>query len=248
MDYDTLTNQSRHNAAIESEEMNLVALLRPRVFMDGNKWCVLYGDDLMNGVAGFGDSPILAVYDFNKAWRRDIPNAGASHGAAPSAPVGAEDVQRRLDQEESDHGRTIDQRDAAEDALGRMFQAVTGRPAEWSSAWGYVDAIEEVEEHVAALEAAREDACVSLVADIRFACGDNGKRMQPELVEFIRGLAEDAARYRWLQDHRQTRRQGDYMNPPLVKVEFYHHEAGVIGDGPTLDAAIDQARGKGVAG
>ena len=108
----------------------------------------------------------------------------------------------------------------------------------------------ELREFAAALEAAREDAerYRWLVADIRFACGDNGKRMQPELVEFIRGLAEDAARYRWLQDHRQTRRQGDYMNPPLVKVEFYHHEAGVIGDGPTLDAAIDQARGKGVAG
>lgn len=48
----------------------------------------------------------------------------------------------------------------------------------------------------AALEAAREDACVALVADIRFACGDNGKRMQPELVEFIRELAEDAERWR----------------------------------------------------
>ena len=48
----------------------------------------------------------------------------------------------------------------------------------------------------AALEAAREDACVALVADIRFACGDNGKRMQPELVEFIRGLAADAAKWR----------------------------------------------------
>ena len=73
MEYETLTNQSRHNAAIEAEEMNLVGLLRPRVFMDGNKWCVLYGDDLMEGIAGFGDSPILAVYDFNKAWRREIP-------------------------------------------------------------------------------------------------------------------------------------------------------------------------------
>lgn len=72
MDYETLIQQSRHNAAIEAEEMNLVALLRPRVFLDGDKWCVLYGDDLMNGIAGFGESPILAVYDFNKAWRRGI--------------------------------------------------------------------------------------------------------------------------------------------------------------------------------
>lgn len=52
------------------------------------------------------------------------------------------------------------------------------------------------DDYLAALEAAREDACVALVADIRFACGDNGKRMQPELVEFIRVLAEDAERWR----------------------------------------------------
>lgn len=72
-----------------------------------------------------------------------------------------EEMQRRLDREESDHGRTIDQRDAAEDALGRMFQAVTGRTAEWSSAWGYVDAIEEVEEHIATLaqQLAAGDGC-----------------------------------------------------------------------------------------
>ena len=72
MDHETLIQQSRHNAAIEAEEMNLVSLLHPKVFMDGDKWCVLYGEDLMNGVAGFGDSPILAVYDFNKAWKKEI--------------------------------------------------------------------------------------------------------------------------------------------------------------------------------
>ncbi len=71
-DYETLIQQSRHNAAIEAEEMNLVALLRPRVFIDGDKWCVLYGESLQDRVSGFGDSPILAVYDFNKAWRAKL--------------------------------------------------------------------------------------------------------------------------------------------------------------------------------
>ena len=86
MDYDTLINQSRQNAAIEAEEMNLVALLRPRVFIDGNKWCVLYGDDLMNGVAGFGDSPIRAVCDFNRAWRTPIAQQ----------PADVDDVERKM--------------------------------------------------------------------------------------------------------------------------------------------------------
>jgi hypothetical protein len=77
MDYETLIQQSKHNAAIEAEEMNLVALLHPRVFIDGNRWCVLYGDNVMDGVAGFGESPIHAVYDFNNAWRSKLPAQGA---------------------------------------------------------------------------------------------------------------------------------------------------------------------------
>ena len=54
--------------AIETAEMNLVALLKPRIFLDRNQWCVLYGDNLQDGIVGFGDSPRLAVYAFNKAW------------------------------------------------------------------------------------------------------------------------------------------------------------------------------------
>ena len=85
-------------------------------------------------------------------------------------------------------------------------------------------------EAAAALEAAQEDACVALVADIRFACGDNGKRMQPELVEFIRGLARDAQRYRWLRDG------------GLYRVGFDSVGSTSLGD---LDTAIDAARREG---
>lgn len=93
-----------------------------------------------------------------------------------------EAAQMGLRREESDHERTIDQRDAAEDALSRMFQAVTGRPAEWSSAWGYVDAIEEVEEHVAALAAmaARgEDDAWCAECGVKLENVRPGKRQHP---------------------------------------------------------------------
>ena len=43
-------------------------LYRPRICKDGNQWCVLYGENLQDGVAGFGDTPALAVEAFNKAW------------------------------------------------------------------------------------------------------------------------------------------------------------------------------------
>ena len=102
-------------------------------------------------------------------------------------------------------------------------------------------AFAEMQRLAAALEAAREDACVSLVADIRFACGDNGKRMQPELVEFIRGLAEDAERYRYLRNvwGRQIEIVGTGDCTFGVSTPSWR------GPWPDLDAAIDQARGKG---
>jgi hypothetical protein len=44
-------------------------LMRPRVYPDGDQWCALYGDNLQDGVAGFGDTPELACADFDKNWR-----------------------------------------------------------------------------------------------------------------------------------------------------------------------------------
>jgi hypothetical protein len=84
MDYETLTMQSRHNAAVEAEEMNLVAILRPRVFIDGNQWCVMYGENIQDGVCGFGDSPARAASAFNKAWHQSLtPNARLSGRQQP---------------------------------------------------------------------------------------------------------------------------------------------------------------------
>jgi len=68
MDYETLTNQANLNSAVERQEYNLVSLLKPRIFIDGNKWCVMYGESVQESVCGFGDSPYLAVIDFNKQW------------------------------------------------------------------------------------------------------------------------------------------------------------------------------------
>lgn len=65
----------KNGTIIEAAEYNLLALLRPAVSIDGNKWCVLYGEDLQNGVAGFGDSPYLAMLDFNAAWQRKLAPA-----------------------------------------------------------------------------------------------------------------------------------------------------------------------------
>lgn len=43
-----------------------------------------------------------------------------------------------------------------------------------------------------------EIAALDLLSRMRFACGDNGKRMQDELEAYLRELREDADRLDWL--------------------------------------------------
>lgn len=39
---------------------------KPSLSIDGDMWCALYGDNMQNGVAGFGKSPAAALNDFDK--------------------------------------------------------------------------------------------------------------------------------------------------------------------------------------
>lgn len=51
------------------------AIFKPRLSIDGNQWCALYGDNLQEGVAGFGDSPADAMRDFDRAWHVKLVTA-----------------------------------------------------------------------------------------------------------------------------------------------------------------------------
>lgn len=46
---------------------------KPKLFLEGTEWCALYGEDLQNGVAGFGKSPEEAFLSFDSSWREDLP-------------------------------------------------------------------------------------------------------------------------------------------------------------------------------
>ena len=46
--------------------------MKPKIYLDGNKWCALYGEDLERGVAGFGNSPWEAMDDFDKSWWKQL--------------------------------------------------------------------------------------------------------------------------------------------------------------------------------
>lgn len=52
-------------------------LLKPRLFPDGNQWCALYGDNIQEGLCGFGDTPAKAVLDFDtNYWQQSAINKG----------------------------------------------------------------------------------------------------------------------------------------------------------------------------
>lgn len=68
---DYVASQVNLQAAQEAQQHTLISLLKPSIFVEGNQWCVLYGDD-RTGVAGFGDSPHAAVLDFNSAWYKKL--------------------------------------------------------------------------------------------------------------------------------------------------------------------------------
>ena len=53
------------------------AIFRPALSIDGNQWCALYGDNLQDGVCGFGDTPAAAMSAFDHAWLTSKPMLAA---------------------------------------------------------------------------------------------------------------------------------------------------------------------------
>lgn len=47
-------------------------LLRPELKIDGDQWCALYGENVQDGVAGFGPSPSIAMADFDANYYKKI--------------------------------------------------------------------------------------------------------------------------------------------------------------------------------
>lgn len=50
------------------ETMRPCVIFKPVLSRDGNMWCALFGKNLQEGVAGFGETPSAAMYAFDMAW------------------------------------------------------------------------------------------------------------------------------------------------------------------------------------
>jgi hypothetical protein len=76
-----LNNEQQLNLSMDmklicEQQMRPSTLYKPRVYPDGNMWCALYGENIQEGVTGFGKSPELAMLDFDDNWHKEIKGTG----------------------------------------------------------------------------------------------------------------------------------------------------------------------------
>ena len=70
-------NEEQRQIRLYYENLNYITdrpcnVYKPKLFIDGNQWCALFGDNLQDGVAGFGNSPQKAFEDFDRNWVKTI--------------------------------------------------------------------------------------------------------------------------------------------------------------------------------
>lgn len=81
---------------------------------------------------------------------------------------------------------------------------------------------------------ANDQAAMGWLTSLRWASGDRGERMLPELVTHIEGLAKDAGRYRWIAK-RSTYGIDSRQRPSLTLPIYAPDHIGSLG------VAIDTA-------
>ena len=108
-------------------------------------------DQLIDAASALGHHETLrsSSDDTIAYWRSMVAER---RSAILSRATPSDDLANRITVLEDDCDQLMKERDAAEASISDMFEKVTGRPAEWSNLWGYAEAVEEAEEHVAQLE------------------------------------------------------------------------------------------------
>ena len=66
--HEVMLQQDRQFAVMQQAEYNLFSVLKPKLYKDANEWCCLYGDNIQEGISGFGETPHKAILDWNTAW------------------------------------------------------------------------------------------------------------------------------------------------------------------------------------
>lgn len=77
--HETLQHQEKMNTIVQEAEYALFAQLKPKISIDGNQYCVLLGENLHDGIAGFGDTLYLAILNFNKQFNVPVKTLNHEH-------------------------------------------------------------------------------------------------------------------------------------------------------------------------
>ena len=116
------------------------------------------------------------------------------------------------------------------DLISRLRATASGEWSPRSICDEAADAIEQLQVDVELLRA-NEASALRLVADIRAAVGDDGKRTQPELIAYLRRMSADVALYQHLRD--TTAQALADMRAQGVMVEWQTLIAEALGGRPT---------------
>ena len=87
------------------------------------------------------------------------------------------------DKHEREMLRTIDQRDAAEEALTQAYYLITGRSPDWSSVWGFAECIEEIDEAQQLLRKLIPSSAMRKLAERAVENQKNDKRTDEQIIE-----------------------------------------------------------------
>jgi hypothetical protein len=211
------------------------AIYRPRIAIDGNQWCALYGDNIQEGVAGFGDSPAAAMADFDRNW---LTSLAAAQQPSPRESDMAEKM------------TLTEVRDAMSVKLESFFPARDDEVKSWMDAIAaHIAQHADLEESNKLLRSAAQKNVLAtaglrqqhaeLIAQLTFDV-----RVEQGLREFAEKkhaeMARDVARYRWLRKRLEVTRNGAV--PDCISMEHWRVEDSKSPDDATyVDETIDAA-------
>jgi len=63
--YESIRHQEKLNLIIAKQELVFIESFKLKPFKDGDMWCVLLGENIQEGICGFGETPLKAILNFN---------------------------------------------------------------------------------------------------------------------------------------------------------------------------------------
>lgn len=75
--YERFAHEARMNLIYDETVIMLVQRLGCKIYKDGNAWCCLYGENIQEGICGWGDNPYQSALDFRKEFMGEKGGANA---------------------------------------------------------------------------------------------------------------------------------------------------------------------------